>query len=297
MRLLLHTMATPDLTPVEALDLAADLGLDGLDLVCQAGYKCALPPEASANDARFLRDEADRRGLVIAAFTPYEKRINSVDQGERTAAISSLCHVVDLADILGATSIRILAGTDVPDSEWSSIAEAMVDVLKRPAAYAAPKKIMLNIENHDGTMADTAVRTREIWRRVNAPNVGVVYDPANLFRDGKEGFPESLEIQCEAIHLVHVKDYKFKAGAKLLATEEGSRRSVPVGDGDIPWTDILQGLANRGYVGDFSFEYEMRWVPDHLPPTRIGVARSRDHLMGILAKISKNQKWMGKEES
>jgi hypothetical protein len=31
-----------------------------------------------------------------------------------------------------------------------------------------------------------------------------------------------------------------------------------------------------------SFEYEMRWVPDDLPPTPIGVARSLAHLQALL---------------
>ncbi len=52
MRLLLHTMATPDLTPVQALDLARELRLDGLDLICQAGYRCAIAPDATLTQAR-----------------------------------------------------------------------------------------------------------------------------------------------------------------------------------------------------------------------------------------------------
>lgn len=276
MRLLLHTMATPELDPVEALALAAELQLDGLDLICQSGYRCAIAPDAPIEAARALRAEADRRGLVIGALTPYEKRFNSPLSGERDEAVANLIHAIDLAEALGAGSVRVFGGAEVSDDEWDIAAGWLVESLKRAAPHAAERRIGLNIENHDGTMADTAARTREIWRRAGEEIIGIVYDPANLIRDGKEGFPESLDIQAEAIRLVHVKDYSFVPGSLRRGSNETSRRSVPVGGGDMPWQDILGALAAQGYDGDLTFEYEMRWVPEQLPPPRIGVARSRD---------------------
>lgn len=283
MRMLLHTMATPGLDPVGALDLARELGLAGLDLICQAGYRCAIAPDAEIETARALRAEADRRGLVIGALTPYEKRFNGADAGERAAALAALQYAVDLADALGARSIRVLGGTEVPAAEWPSAAERLVDSLKRAAPYAASREIDLNIENHDGTMCDTAERTAEICRRIGAANVGIVYDPANLMRDGKEQFPEGHTLQADAIRLVHVKDYRFVPGAVRSGANEVSRRSVPVGQGDVPWKAIVAALSAQGYAGDLTLEYEMRWVPDQLPPTRIGAAMSRDFLQCCLA--------------
>ncbi|TCR65548.1 sugar phosphate isomerase/epimerase [Bosea sp. BK604] len=287
MRLLLHTMATPELDPIEALDLAKDLTLDGLDLICQAGYRCAIAPDAPLETARELRTEAERRGLVIAALTPYEKRFNSLLASEREAAVASLIHAVDLAEALGAASVRVFGGAEVPDDEWGSATGRLVESLKRVAPYAAERRIGLNIENHDGTMADTATRTYEIRRRVGESNVGIVYDPANLIRDGKEGFPESFDIQADAIRLVHVKDYSFVPGSLRRGVDENSRRSVPVGRGDVPWREIFKALGAQGYDGDITFEYEMRWVPEQLPPTRIGVAESRDFVRRALLDAAK----------
>lgn len=281
MRLLLHTMATPELDPAGALALAQELELDGIDLICQSGYRCGIAPDASLDVARALREEADRRGLVISALTPYEKRFNSPLASEREEAVASLVHAIDLAEALGAASVRVFGGAEVPDAEWNVAAERLVESLKRAAPRAAERRIGLNIENHDGTMADTAARTYEIWRRAEEEIIGIVYDPANLMRDGKEGFPESLDIQAKAIRLVHVKDYSFVPGSPRRGSSETSRRSVPVGEGDVPWADILRTLAAQGYDGDLTFEYEMRWVPEQLPPTPIGVARSRDFVAAL----------------
>lgn len=286
MRLLLHTMATPELDPVEALDLARELGLDGLDLICQAGYRCAIAPDAAIATARALHDEADKHGLVIAALTPYEKRFNSSSDSERDEAVASLIHAIDLADALGAGSVRILGGVEVDDEAWPVAVERLAGSIKRAAHYAAERGIGLNIENHDGTMADTAWRTREIRQRIGEANVGIVYDPANLIRDGQEDFPESLALQADAVRLVHVKDYRFVPGALRRGSNEESRHSVPVGDGEVPWLDIFAALAAQGYEGDLTFEYEMRWVPEQLPPTRIGVGQSRDFVRRALVKFS-----------
>jgi sugar phosphate isomerase/epimerase len=283
--MLLHTMATPDMSPTQALDFAQELELDGLDLICQADYRCAIAPDAPIEVARQLRQEADARGLVIGAMTPYEKRSNSPSATERNLALDAFCHAIDLGAALGARSVRVFAGAGVEDRDWERGVDAVVSVMREAASHAADHGIGLNLENHDGTMADSAARTYEIWKRINAKNVGIVYDPANLIRDAKEAFPESLNVQLEAIRLVHVKDYSFVPGTARSALNEAGRRSVPVGDGEVPWAGILPALKAHGYDGDLTLEYEMRWVPDQLPPTRIGVARSRDFLKAILARL------------
>lgn len=289
MRLLLHTMATPELTPLEALDLAQTLELDGIDLICQANYRSGLAPDARIEDAHHLRHEASRRGLVVAALTPYEKRINSADDLERTAGVAALVHAVDLAEALGAGSVRILAGDIVAEGEWEQSAALLVSALQDLAGHAAPKGVSLNIENHSGTLADSASRTAKIWRYVNRTNVGIVYDPANLIRDGKEHVPESFDLQRGAVRLVHVKDYTFRIDTRSEQSSESTRTSVPVGAGDIPWPQIMKRIAASGYVGDFTFEYEMRWVPEDLPPTPIGVASSRIHLDALIRRYWRSE--------
>jgi L-ribulose-5-phosphate 3-epimerase len=285
MALLLHTMATPELTPIEALELARALGLDGIDLICQADYRSAIVPDASLDEALELQREAAKRGLVIAAMTPYEKRFSSPVETEYDASIAALVHAVDLADALGARSVRLLAGNAVADPDWKRAVARLVSAIRHIADYAAPKGVALNIENHSGTLADTAVRTVEIWQSVRRANVGIVYDPANLIRDGKEHLPESFDLQRAAIGLVHVKDYQFHIDTRAQPSSEATRRSVPVGEGDVPWPLIMQRLIQAGYTGDFSLEYEMRWVPGDLPPTPIGIAMSQSYLKGLWAGL------------
>ena len=285
MNLLLHTMATPDLSPIGALDLAEELNLDGIDLICQGNFLSAMKPNAKLQEATILRKEADLRGLRIGAFTPYEKHFNAANQEIRTTTINQMKHAVLLAEELGASSVRVLAGEEVDEEEWEEALKRLVDSLKIVADFATEHGVTLNIENHDGTMAVSASKTMEIWSQVNHPKVGIIYDPANLIRDQQEGFPENLDIQAKAIQLIHVKDYIFFENIPQSASNPSSRKCMPVGDGMIPWSDILKALHKNNHRGDLTFEYEMRWYPEQLPPTPIGIARSRDFILGVLKSL------------
>lgn len=279
MRILLHTMATPELDPVGALDFARRLELDGVDLILQRDYRCGLSPDTAEAQAPALAEAAAARGVPIRSLTPYLKAFNVPDDGTRMAAIAEFEQAIRVAAALGARTVRVLAGFEVPAHEWDGALALLADSLRRLGDYGAERGVALNIENHDGSMAVNAVRTMEVWRAVGHPNVGVIYDPANLIRDGMEDFPESLEIQAEAIRLVHVKDYIFSP------EYPNNRRAMPIGDGVIPWMEILGGLQRIGYDGDLSVEYETRWVPDQLPDPAIGLARSRDHLRKCLEAL------------
>jgi sugar phosphate isomerase/epimerase len=277
MKLLLHTMATPELDPIGAIDLAKRLGYDGVDLVSQAKYRCSLDPGAPIEDARAIANAAAARGMRIRALTPYDKAINHPDETIRAQAMAGFRRAVEHAAAIGADKIRVLAGIDVPDSKWDATLDLLVDSLRSLADHGAKHGIALNIENHDGTMADTATRTARIWRAVDRTNVGIIYDPANLIRDRKEDFPESLAIQAEGIRHIHTKDYVFSP------EYPNGRRAVVAGEGVIPWEGIYRDLRAIGFDGDSSLEYETRWVPEQLPAPEIGLARSIEHLRKCMA--------------
>jgi sugar phosphate isomerase/epimerase len=93
---------------------------------------------------------------------------------------------------------------------------------------------------------------------------------------------------------VHVKDLVFTdPDAPFRATEtarvsaaERTVRSRVVGDGVVPWADILSALATLGYDDVLSLEYEYRWHPADLPDPTIGFARAAQVLRGILSNTA-----------
>jgi sugar phosphate isomerase/epimerase len=108
---------------------------------------------------------------------------------------------------------------------------------------------------------------------------------SNLGFDGTEVVTRTLA-ECGARH--------GEAGgeARILSCEwehveiEGVRRACPVGEGVVPRRKITARLVSSGYDGDLSFEYEKKWNPDQLPPSRIGLKASLSHIQGCLTRSS-----------
>lgn len=259
MRILMHTMATPALTPREAIAFAVQVGVDGIELVIQDGYRCGLAEDASLAEAAALGRAARDAGVPIRAATPYARAFSAAEPERRAAAIGATIHAIRLGAALGARGMRILAGE--PTDDWAPALDRLAVALRALAAVADAEGVDLNIENHDGTMADSAARTMAIWRAVDRARVGVIYDPVNLERLGREPFPESFTLQRDAIRHVHVKDDEVAGG---------KRQACVPGCGSVNWPAMIQALAARGYAGDLTLEYETRWLP-HLPPPETGL--------------------------
>src|SRR6185369_7520835 len=102
MRLAGNTIATPDLSPFEAIELFASLGLDGVDFLCDA-------PEATSGVTVGLRQAARRElqkaitdsGLEPGCLRQYMRELHSLDATPRQVHIDGLKRHVDLAVDLG----------------------------------------------------------------------------------------------------------------------------------------------------------------------------------------------------
>ncbi|WP_460452520.1 sugar phosphate isomerase/epimerase family protein [Alsobacter sp. SYSU BS001988] len=277
MRILLHTMACPDRDPEGALALAQDLELDGVELICQSGYRCGIPPDATLADARRLAREARAVGTRILALTPYAKGVNAVDPDARRRAVTELEHVISLAAEFGCEVVRIFAGAEVARDDMDAALVRATEPCRRLGDVAQRAGLTLCLENHMDTMALSASLTMRFLTAVDHQAYGILYDQANLDLMEAEAFPEAYELQRDIRH-VHVKDFK--------RDKDGARIAVPVGEGIVPWPAIIQRLHGDGYNGCLSLEYERRWFPDQLPPAETGVARSRDALRAIWSEVA-----------
>ena len=266
-------MGTPELSLVQAIGLFAKLGLDGLEVICCEGYKCGVTLRIPTRDLRGIKRRAADQGLVMVGLVPYTKDLDHPEQVARRRAITQLKMAVDLALALECPSIRILAGREASAAERPAALQRLVDALSEVGEYARAAGTQLNVENHMDTMATSAAATMEIIRAMNSPNVGVLYDQANLSHLRQESPDEAIALQWPYIRHVHVKDFYWRG-------EE--RRATLLGQGIVPWRAIVDRLRVLGYDGYYSLEYERRWFPDQLPPAEIGMRRGVEFLRGIV---------------
>lgn len=285
-----HTMGTPDHDLPGALRLFADSGLDAAEVIVQDDYPAGISLSDSSS-ARRAAEVADGEGVPIVALTPYTTSINSLDKASWRAGVDELRTCLDVAHTVGATAVRVYAGAWHPgdteyDEHWDRLREALA--LLGPEARQAGG--VLCVENHFGTMTQTAADTARLVREVDDAGVRVLYDQANLTFTHDETWQEAFAVQGDLIGHVHVKDLVFKdpdapfhaAGTARVEAEERAVQSRVVGTGILPWADILRQLLSTGYDSVLSLEYEYRWHPQDLPDPALGFPQSLTSLHTIL---------------
>jgi L-ribulose-5-phosphate 3-epimerase len=294
MRIAGHTLGTPEHTVPEAFALFAAAGLDAAEVIYQDGYRSGLPlrDRRSAEEARRVSEEL---GVPIVGMTPYTTGINALDDEEWRTALDEFRGAIEIAQIVGADRVRVYAGSWRPgDRDHGAHWNRMVAALRTLAPEASDAGVRLCVENHFGTMTQSAVETARLVREVNHAAVRVLYDQANLTFTHDEPYEEALRIQGDLVGHVHVKDLVFtdpdapfqaSETARVAASERAVRSRV-VGDGVVPWGGILSSLSALGYDDVLSLEYEYRWHPEDLPEPVVGFARSAAALRALLAQPS-----------
>ncbi|MHC6592877.1 sugar phosphate isomerase/epimerase family protein [Arthrobacter sp. C152] len=294
MRLAGHTLGTPHHTVPQALQLFRAAGLDAAEVIYQDGYTSGLP-QGDRRAALEALKAAEGEGLPIIGLTPYTTAINSLDGNEWRGGVDEFRGAIETAHLLGADRVRVYAGAWHPgdtdhDRRWEKLREAL-QVLAPEAEQAG---VRLCVENHFGTMTQTAAETAALVREIAHPAIRVLYDQANLTFTHDESVEEAFAVQGDLIGHVHAKDLVFTdPNAAFRATEtarvdasERAVRSQVIGTGVLPWPQILAALLRHGYDDLLSIEYEYRWHPQDLPAPEDGFRESANALRVMLAEIA-----------
>ncbi|QDG66844.1 sugar phosphate isomerase/epimerase [Pseudarthrobacter sp. NIBRBAC000502772] len=294
MRLAGHTLGTPDHTVPQALDLFRAAGLDAAEVIYQNDYKSGLPLGDRRAATEALK-AAESAGVPIVGLTPYTTAINSLVDAEWRTAVDEFRGAIETAHLLGADRVRVYAGSWHPgDNDHAARWVKLREALEALAPEADQAGVRLCVENHFGTMTQTAADTAALVREIAHPAVRVLYDQANLTFTHDETFEQALAVQGDLIGHVHVKDLVFTdPNAAFRATEtarvnasERAVRSRVVGSGVVPWSQILAGLLRHGYDDVLSIELEYRWHPQDLPAPADGFRESAAVLRSMLSGLA-----------
>jgi L-ribulose-5-phosphate 3-epimerase len=100
------------------------------------------------------------------------------------------------------------------------------------------------------TGQETAEALKEFLQRLDRPNVGVNFDPANMILYAKGDPIESLRILAPWLKQCHIKDAVRTKNPGQWGAE------VPVGTGEVDWGQFLRALNDVGFKGDCCIERE-----------------------------------------
>lgn len=289
MRIAAHTMGTPELTSHEAIDLFSTMGYDGIEFVVQEGFPCGPFVDWSDSDRRALRLHCLDASLRVACLAPYVTDINSLDEETGEAQLRLLRECVALARDLDAPTVRLFGGRQVPREEWERSAGIAAERLRSVAGLCRETGVKIAVENHYGTIASTAAETAALVRAVGAPEIGVLYDQANITHVRAESWRDAIRAQGGHILHVHAKDMVFVDGVgeedfsrvTNVPKEKRAVRAVLLGEGVIPWPEMVPALKEAGYSGYLSVEYTRKWYPEDLPAAEIGMKHCLRYLRSL----------------
>lgn len=254
-RISFSTLACPDWTLAEILQAAATYGYDGVELrVVSRELDLWNLPDFQPSALAATRNAIQDRGLVVASMGS-SACFHSSDSLERQRNFDSALRMAELAAGLGAPSIRVFGDRIQPGNTRVQTAEWIADSLNRLAERLKPSGVEVWLETHGDFAAVNDVD--EVLTQVDDRNVGIIWDPANAWEQSGELPRISPQMEPRIRH-VHLKDMKKDAN--------GLSRYVATGEGDFPFQTMFTSLAEAGFDGFVSFEWENLWHPELAGP-------------------------------
>ena len=245
----------------ESIAMAAELGLDGIQIYAVSGDFC--PERLSADDIRHYRKFLADRHLEVSALCGdlgghgFERREDNAEKIRRTKAIVELACAFDCKVV--TTHIGVIPADDSCERYG-----VMLEALRECGGYAHSHGVTLAIE----TGPEVAPILNGFVRAAGG-GVGVNLDPANLVMvTGCDPVAAVYTLKDFIVH-THAKDgvmlqqadthkvYNFFAegGIGDLRLDEYFKE-LPLGDGDVPFDKYLDALEDIGYSGFLTVERE-----------------------------------------
>ena len=275
MRLALSGLLFDQAPAADFAAAAREIGYAGVEL---RGTRHQLPPDAKADRLDLLRELFE--GLEIVNIASHAGNFALLDEAGALAARQTAHRFLEWAAALGARSVRIWPGwVAAPEAEPEHWARASRH-LRWCADAAADLGVMVAIEMHHGSLAESAAGANRLLDAIDRPAVGLILDPANLMQTPTPFGPRSVGPIWDRLLHVHVKDhalvsptdpgaYPFRLYLQHIGTwiermEPPRRRLGPgwfakqaLGCGHVPWPSVLAELRRRGYTGHLIVESEV----------------------------------------
>jgi sugar phosphate isomerase/epimerase len=249
------TLACPDWTLSQILAAARNYGYNGVELRV-VGRELDLwnLPEFTSSSLAATRAAVEDHGLVVAAMGS-SACFHSPDAAERERNLDSALRMAEIAAGLNAPAIRVFGDRIQPGSTREQTARWIADSLNKLANRLKPSGVQVWLETH-GDFA-RAVDVNEIFAQVDHEDLGIIWDPANAFEANGE-VPHIPSPISSRIRHVHLKDLKRDT--------QSSFHYVPTGEGEFPFDTMFAALAEIGFGGFASFEWEKLWHPELADP-------------------------------
>ena len=244
------TLGSPDWTFQQITDFAVQHGYAGIEL---RGLKRQM-------DLTKCNEFTQDREATLKLMK--DKKLQFVDLGsscslhhsegeERQNNLTGGKSFIDLAMQLHCPYVRVFPNR-LPKEQDKNVTMALIAKgLIELGEYAKGKNVKVLMETHGDVV--WALDIEKIMKDAAHPNIGLVWDPCNMWTITKEPVAEVYSKLKKYIHHTHIKD------AKLV---DGKPQYTLLGRGEVPIFEAVNLLSKGGYKGYYSFEWEKMWHPE-----------------------------------
>ena len=215
------------MTVKEFIEYAGRVGFKGVDL----GYYWEDKKREFAELSTWLNDN----NIALSGYIVGNNFGSVVGTDKVKEEIAKVKLAIDEARQLGARVLRVFAG-EREDLTWEEGSNLICDCLAECTEYGKQNNIVLALEDHGG-LAGTSSQVLFYLNKINSPFLRANVDIGNFWSEGEIPI-DGVKNTAPYAAMVHVKDFK-KIGDNL--------ESVPVGQGDIDFTECFKILKNAGY--------------------------------------------------
>jgi sugar phosphate isomerase/epimerase len=252
MKISATSVMLPHLDLQQTCELLSDLGFDGVELRVRR-----LPPErANEKPSPWGRHITD---LLPDNILERADEVKSVvkEHGLRIAGFASACNASDLdhakllaegAQAAGSPAIRLGCRGYNGTVNYYEIYDEAVENYGKALEITRPYGVKVLVEMHGGTI-------HRIVSNFDAKDIGVIYDPQNMVKDGFETIQLAMELLGDYLAHLHVGGHRPSPGEP---DENGvvkwSWSGCPMSEGLYDFGKMVESLRKVGYTGFISVE-------------------------------------------
>lgn len=254
MKLSVTTLGCPQWDLETIVSRAVEYGFDGVDFRGLEGNMNVYEMKPFTVGREETRSRFEAAGLAISCFSS-SMTVASEERAEQNFA--ELERYVELCQVFGTRYIRAFGGK-LSGRDRSQGVETAARLFERAEPLLRQSGVKLLVETHDDWIRSADVAS--LLAGASAETVGVLWDVHHPYRMLGERPETTWAVLGPRIAYTHWKDSLPDAGGA------GSYQYRFMGEGDVPFADILSVLQAGGYDGWYTLEWEKKWHPELAEP-------------------------------
>ena len=249
----------PHLDLPQTCKLLSGLGFDGIELRVRP-----FPADRAGEDpspwGRHLTDVSPDNVLARAD----EIKSALAEHGLAIAGFASACDAADLeharklaedAQAVGAPALRLGCRGYNGTMNYHEIYAEAVDNYGKALEITRQYGVKVLVEMHGGTIHPSASLAHRIVSNFDAKDIGVIYDPQNMVKDGFETIQLAIELLGDHLAHCHVGAHKPAPGeADEKGTTQWAWSGCPMREGLYSFPKFMECLRGVDYQGFISIE-------------------------------------------